>query len=318
MTRSRSTAPTWTQARRRTLATIAGAGVLALLVAGCSGGSDTADSADPGAAPPVSEGYTAPDAPVREAAAGEVAAQDTAASAAAVDRSVIRTATVTLESDDVRATADRARALAVAEGGAVTSEQTALDPYDADRSLATLVLRVPVDRLDRVLAALADVGELRDQAQSAVDVTGEVVDLEARIATQRASIDRVRVLLARAETIGDVVAVEAELTRREADLEALLARQAALADQAAQATVTLTVSGPGAAPPEEETGFLPGLHAGWDAFVAASTALLTGLGAVLPFAALALVVALPLATWRRRRRTRPAPTPAEDVLDPVG
>jgi hypothetical protein len=183
---------------------------------------------------------------------------------------------------------------------------------------------VPADRLDAVLEDLAELGDLRDQTQSAVDVTGEVVDLEARIATQRASIERVRLLLAKAESIGDVVTIEAELTRREADLEALLARQAALADQAAQSTVTLVVLGPDAAAPEEETGFLAGLRAGWDAFVAASTALLTGLGAVLPFAVLVLALGLPLAAWwrrhtaRRRARSADELTPADRPLDPVG
>ena len=204
----------------------------------------------------------------------------------------------------MRSAADRARAIAAAAGGAVTSEQTTIDPVDEDRSLATLVLRVPADRLDAVLTDLAELGDLRDQTQSAVDVTGEVVDLEARIATQRASIERVRLLLSKAESIGDVVTIESELTRREADLEALLSRQAALADQAAQSTVTLVVLGPDAAAPEEETGFLAGLRAGWDAFVAASTALLTGLGAVLPFAVLALLLGLPLLAWWRRHATR--------------
>ena len=312
--------------RRKALLAVAASGALVVLLAACSGGADTTGS-DAGTRPAGAD-LVAP-----EAAPGDVAGQDAAkaaeptgadASVAVIDRSIIRTASVTIQADTVRSAADRARAIAAAAGGAVTSEQTTIDPVDEDRSLATLVLRVPADRLDAVLADLAELGDLRDQTQSAVDVTGEVVDLEARIATQRASIERVRLLLSKAESIGDVVTIESELTRREADLEALLSRQAALADQAAQSTVTLVVLGPDAAAPEEETGFLAGLRAGWDAFVAASTALLTGLGAVLPFAVLALLLGLPLLAWWRRHATRAEvtaasePAPADRPLDPVG
>ena len=328
MSQTRSAAQTHRSGGRRTLAVLGAAGALAVLLSACSGGSDASQSDAAGR--PAGTDVVAPDALAGDATTtGEAAGKASGttpdqAAAPAVDRSIIRTASVTIQSDGVRSAADRARAIAVAAGGAVTSEQTTIDPVDEDRSLATLVLRVPADRLDAVLADLAELGELRDQTQSAVDVTGEVVDLEARIATQRASIERVRLLLARAETIGDVVAIESELTRREADLEALLARQAALADQAAQSTVTLVVLGPDAAAPEDETGFLAGLRAGWDAFVAASTALLTGLGAVLPFAVLALLLGLPLLAWWRRHATRApvsaasASEPADRPLDPVG
>lgn len=330
MTETRPAAQPHRSGRRRALLAIGAAGALAVLLAACSGGADTAGS-DAGARP------AAGDLAAPEAAPGGVVGEDAAkaaeptgadASAVVVDRSIIRTASVTIQAAAVRSAADRARAIAAAAGGAVTSEQTTIDPVDEDRSLATLVLRVPADRLDAVLTDLAELGDLRDQTQSAVDVTGEVVDLEARIATQRASIERVRLLLSKAESIGDVVIIESELTRREADLEALLSRQAALADQTAQSTVTLVVLGPDAAAPEEEAGFLAGLRAGWDAFVAASTALLTGLGAVLPFAVLALALGLPLVAWWRRHESRKrarteahpagAPTPADRPLDPVG
>jgi Domain of unknown function (DUF4349) len=313
---------------RRGALLAAAAGALSVVLAACSGGAGAAGTeAAPGEVAGPAADKASDQAPVQApiqapVQAGEATGADPVA--AAVDRSIIRTASVTIQADAVRPAADRARAIAAAAGGAVTSEQTSIDPVDADRSLATLVLRVPADRLDAVLTDLAELGSLRDQTQSAVDVTGEVVDLAARVETQRASIERVRLLLSRAAGIGDIVAIESELTRREADLEALLSRQAVLADQAAQSTVTLVVLGPDAAAPEQETGFLAGLRAGWAAFVAASTALLTGLGAVLPFAALALVLGLPLLAWWRRRAPRAevtagsVPAPADRPLDPVG
>jgi hypothetical protein len=59
----------------------------------------------------------------------------------------------------------------------------------------------------------------------------------------------------------------------------------------------------------DDAGFLAGLRDGWDAFTSSATVLLTVLGAVLPFAALLVVLGVPLLLWLRRRRAlAPAPT----------
>ena len=80
--------------------------------------------------------------------------------------------------------------------------------------------------------------------QSADDVTGQVIDVAARISAQRASVARIRALLAKATTLGQVVQVEGELTTRQAALESLEGQAAALADQTSLATATVTIVGP--------------------------------------------------------------------------
>ncbi len=104
--------------------------------------------------------------------------------------------------------------------------------------------------------------------QESSDVTEQVVDVESRIASQRASLERMRTLLAKANTIGEIVSVETELTRREADLESLLAKQKNLALQTELATLALTLTAKGEEPVAEDPdrGFLAGLKGGWDAF----------------------------------------------------
>ena len=145
-----------------------------------------------------------------------------------------------------------------------------------------------------------------DRQQSADDVTADVVDVASRVATAQASLARVRALLDKAASIGDVVALEGELTRREADLESLQARQRTLADQTTLSTVNLSLLSKDAAAPvpvEDRSGFLGGLARGWDAFTASGTALLTVVGAVLPFVGLAAVLGLLALPLLRRRRT---------------
>ena len=59
-----------------------------------------------------------------------------------------------------------------------------------------------------------------DRTAKAEDVTDQVVDVDSRIKSQRASVARVRELMDRATKLSDVVELEGELSNREADLEA--------------------------------------------------------------------------------------------------
>ena len=213
----------------------------------------------------------------------------------AQERHVVRTATMSVRVDDVTAAAAQARGVAERFGGFVAAEQTESDA-------ASMTLRVAADQLDDALTAIDELGDVTRREQQAEDVTEQVVDVEARIANQRASVERVRALLGQANSVGDVMQVEAELTTRQAELESLENRRAALASQTELATVTVRLAGRGSPVLDDErTGFLAGLKSGWSALVATVSVLLTMLGAVLPFA---LAIGLPLLAvlWIVRRR----------------
>jgi hypothetical protein len=228
-----------------------------------------------------------------------------------IEPALIRTAQLTVVVDDVAGKAGEAEEAARAAGGTVAGDDRAGSGADAH---ATLVLKVPPDRMDAVLDGLGRLGREESRSSSTQDVTGDVADVDSRVATMQASIARVRTILSRAEKIGDVVAVEGELSRRTTELESLQARQRALAGQVNYATITLQLRArPAAAatPATDRGGFLGGLADGWHAFAATVGWLLAGIGAVLPF----LLVAVPLALaarWavRRSRATAAASAPA--------
>jgi hypothetical protein len=228
----------------------------------------------------------------------------------AVGRDVVRTAQLTVQVPDAAAAARSVRTAAAAAGGFVAEEQ--VDPAGS-----WLVLRVPVARLDRLVDDLAATGTVLARSGRAEDATEQVVDLDARVASQQASVTRVRELLARARSIGDVVAVESELARREADLDSLERRRAALHDQVALSTLTVELRGaPAPAPVPTPPGFGSGLGAGWAGLKVAGAVLATVAGFMLPF--LPLLVVVGAVVWgvrrlrARRRRRGPAPegTPA--------
>lgn len=264
-------------------------GVATGLATACSG--SVSSTASEAAVPYEAESAAAPDEAEGAGTAGKRDIRQPG-----VDRSLVRTANLALAVGEVGATVDEARRIAVTEGGYVGREEVRA------RS-ATLTLHIPSDRFDRALGELSELGEVTSRDQSAEDVTEQVVDLDSRIATQRASVDRVRALLARASTVEEIVRIEQELTTREADLESLEQRRQALAGQVAMSTVTVGISGSDVAPVRDESsGFLAGLSDGWDALLGAGAVTLRVLGAVLPFLLVLAIPAVPVIRWWRRRR----------------
>ncbi|MFG3699620.1 DUF4349 domain-containing protein [Micromonospora sp. NPDC047620] len=226
-------------------------------------------------------------------------------------RSIIYTGTMRVQVDDVDAAARSAIATVTAAGGFVGGDQRR--SADADAT-AQLELRVPAAKFYGVVDELAKLGRQERREIDTEDVTEQVVDLDARITTQRARVESARRLLARATTITDLVSLENELSRRESDLASLEAKKERLADLASLSTITVSLVGPDVSTADEETeiGFLVGLKGGWKVFLTSMTVLLTVLGAVLPWL---LVFGVPLAVLlvvlrRRRRRGPPPVTPA--------
>ncbi|HET8661413.1 MAG TPA: DUF4349 domain-containing protein [Micromonosporaceae bacterium] len=204
--------------------------------------------------------------------------------------------------------ASRATELATGAGGFVGSDRRTSNDR---RSEAHLTLRVPAEKFSQAVDGLAKLGTEERRALSTEDVTEAVIDLDARIQSQRASVARTRALLGQANNLGEIVSIEAELAKREGELAALEARKRRLADLTALSTVTVHLLGPDAeAPKEREPGFLAGIAAGWGAFLGAMQILLTVLGFLLPFM---VVTGLPvlLLIWllRRRRPGRVSPPP---------
>ncbi|MFF8393957.1 DUF4349 domain-containing protein [Streptomyces sp. NPDC016172] len=286
----------------------------ALALTGCSAGDDASggsrSAADHGADDKAVSGEAAP------GGAGS-GAKATAPPKLAASH-IIRTASLTVQVKDVPKALDQARTGVENAGGYVGNETTTRDAEGHERT--RVVLRVPVEKYDGVLAELEGSGKLLDRSAKAEDVTDQVVDVESRIKTQRASVARIRELMDQATKLSDVVTLEGELSTRQADLEALLARQKSLKDRTSLATITLSLS---ETPVKKEAkdddpGFVDALAGGWNAFVTMLRWLAVAFGAVLPFAAVAaLIVLLWVRVVRPRLPRRPGPAPATTALGPL-
>ena len=157
--------------------------------------------------------------------------------AAPIEQRIVKTGEVTLEVEQVGEALGRVRALAVELGGYVGGSQAGtLD----DR--ASLTIRIPAASFDEAIARLHEMdAEVVAEATREQDVTGQVVDLEARIDNLRASETSYRELVARAERVEDILAVQSRLDEVRGQIEQLTAQLDAIEGQAALSTLTITL-----------------------------------------------------------------------------
>jgi hypothetical protein len=244
--------------------------LISMLIVACAGSSSGVTSA-PAQAPggddnvgaPAGEGHglqgggEAPaEAPLQP---GASAAPEPPAVGADVDARIIRTGSMELEVSNVPEALREARDAIRAMGGYVGASQTSnID----DQPYAQITYRIPVDRWEDALDALrgvnGDTTKVVSEQTDSVDVTSQVVDLDARIRNLRASEIALVAIAEEAVRIQDILDIQARITEIRGQIEQLEAQQNALADQTSYATLTVTYQLPVVAAIEVQAE-------GWDA-----------------------------------------------------
>jgi len=150
---------------------------------------------------------------------------------------IIRNGSMQLEVADVPKALASARSSILGVGGYIgASQQSRTD----DEVVATVEYRIPVDRWEDALDALRRLGtEVGEQTDSA-DVTGQIVDLDARIRNLRASESALVAYLEKSTQLNDMLEIESRLTNVRSQIEQLTAQKASLDDRVAYATLAVT------------------------------------------------------------------------------
>jgi Domain of unknown function (DUF4349) len=156
------------------------------------------------------------------------------------DLLVIKTGTMTIQVGGIDGAITAATQAIDLLGGYVSASQRSGEDADA---YASITYRVPANRWDEALAAVRGVGlKVLDEQSGTEDVTGQVVDLAARIKNLQATETAFQQIMTRATEIKDVLAVQAQLTQVRGEIEQLTAQKVRLEEQAAMSTLTVTFS----------------------------------------------------------------------------
>lgn len=130
---------------------------------------------------------------------------------------LVRTADAEVHREDPSSGPTAAASMAKEHGGWVES-----------MAQERVVLRVPDEQLDAMLAELPKLGEVASRHVRAVDMGDAHRDLKLRIDSLRRTRDRYLALLDRAENVSDATGVEKEIERVTAELERLEGQLAAM------------------------------------------------------------------------------------------
>ena len=228
--------------------------------------------------------------------------------AARPDLLIIKTGEISIQTASIGPAVQKVTEQIVALGGYASGSTRSGKGEEAS---ASVTFRVPANQWEAALAIARGAGEdVLDEHTETVDVTGDVVDIKARIRNLQATEAAFQAIMIKATAIKDILSVQSELTDVRGQIEELSAKAADLESRAAYSTLTVNVR-PRPAPviARQEARFDPGREA--DGATAQLVAILQHVATVgiwvgivwLPvLVALAILGGIGLVVFRRARR----------------
>jgi hypothetical protein len=284
--------------------------LLALLAAGCASGGDS-EGASGGLAGAGAEGRASDEgaadlALARGGEGGATAQTGGGAPLPSLGPAIIKRAHLTIEvPDDELLDAIRdAAAVASAGGGFVLSTEVARE----GGATGQVILRVPSTGFEDALAQVEELGTVESKRVSGEDVGEEFVDLEARLRNFEAQETVLLRLMDRAASVSDTVKVQRALTGVQLEVERIRGRLRFLEDQTSFGTITASFREAGVV--AAESGII---GRAWRKAIDVSLNIVSGgiiaIGALVPLAVLALLLALVYRLARPRIAGRRAEEP---------
>ena len=220
---------------------------LAFLIAGCSAGDHGAESARSESMKDMSGAKLASSPqPEGEGLAGggykgKVMRQPNRSEAPeappTMARQVIRRAELAIRVPNVEGAEREVNALVRSWQGYV--ESAGSTDLATDNPVLNMAIRVPVERFDSGIAKLESLGVRLSKTVSSEDVTGQIVDLDARLRTLRAQEETYRGLLRKATNLDSVISLQDKLTEVRGTIESMSAQRKTLGGLASLSSISL-------------------------------------------------------------------------------
>ncbi len=223
---------------------------------------------------------------------------------ASIDRSIIKTPSLTIRVKNVEKSITQAQDLATQFEGRVDDSSQYKNPGSEDSLSANLTIRVPSANLEKALEAFKGLGDVESSSISATDVTMQKVDLDARIAALTTSIERFKQLITTATNTSDLIAAETALAERQAELDSLTAQLKYLSEQVDMSVIYLALLPNDSFSAIKPIGFLAGIEKGFVALLNAAANLTSILGYFIPWIITILVIVAIFKLISRIRRNR--------------
>lgn len=197
--------------------------------------------------------------------------------------------------------------LAIGEKGGYI-EYSNVSAASAAKRYASITARIPSDKLDAFLEQIQQYGQLGNMTQSQEDVSEKYLDVDTRLKTQTAKIERLQDLLSRATTVSDILNIENEIASTQYQIDRLTGSLRGMDSKVIYSTVSIELY-------EETLPKLPEKPSLWDRITHAVSDTLemvrsllgdavVFLAAILPYliALIVLIVIVRLIVKRRKNK----------------
>jgi hypothetical protein len=242
----------------------------------------------------------------RSAASGAGPATSMHAGHSAAAPQIARTGRIDLLVGDAQTAVATLAGVARHGGGDVFSLQLA-GASDASPASAVMQLRVPADRFDVTMDAVTRAGRVRQQSESASDMTGDIADSDAQLRNLRRTEDDLRKIMDRSGSVEQILDVENQLSQVREQIETLESSLKTMRRQVVYSTIDVTLSAETSVSPvtpaagaQLANAFRSAVHAFGESGIAILSALLW-LIVFAPYFAIIAAIA-----WLAARRLRPA------------
>ncbi len=180
---------------------------------------------------------------------------------------------------------------------------------------ASLTIRVPAEKLDEFMSAIAEVSNVISKNESVSDVTLQYVDMESHKKVLVAEQERLIELLEQAETIEDIITIESRLSEVRYQIESMESQLRTMDNQVSYSTVYLTIEEVEKLTPVKEqtifdkisTGFSKSLYGVGSGLLSFIIWIIISIPYLVVWAIVIIVALLIVKAIRRRKQRKEAP-----------
>lgn len=219
-------------------------------------------------------------------------------------RFLVQTGDMTLyvAKGQVAVTAGKVTALVDGLGGYVL-QSNLMSGFDGQKPTASVTMRVPAQNFQEAIRRVSRLGEVEVLSTGTEDVTGQYVDLRARLAHYRAVERRLLTFLANAQSIEQALAIQQRIDNTQLTVEELTAQVKVMREQVTYGTLSVGITekpAKAAVKPDKDDGFIAAFVDSLTLLGKAARSLFVVLGAAIPF--IVLVAVLGWLGWMVARR----------------
>lgn len=150
-------------------------------------------------------------------------------------RFVIKSASLKIEVNDPRATANEIISVVGRESGFIDNS------HNYDQKTIRMTVKIPEAKLESFVDEVASKGKLISKSVNSKDITNEIIDIEAKLKNLVVLRERFRSILSKAEKVSEILEIERELSRIQSAIDSIEGRRESLKHQVALSKVDITI-----------------------------------------------------------------------------